>query len=84
MYLVPHRKNTTVGVISSLFCMSLTALQKAIFVSFYSITYTGLNQVPSQNTVLLVCDKCQTLSHSATKTPEHTTVYLFFLLPPWI
>jgi len=57
------------------------ALQKAILVSLSFILYTGLNQVPSEEIVLLVFEKCQFLSYNATKTSKHTTVYLFFSSP---
>jgi len=83
IYLIPHRKKTWLWGLFLLFSMFLMALQKAIFVSFHFILYTGLNWVPPQNNVLLVLDKCQIRSYTATKTPEHTTVYLFFSFPPW-
>jgi len=63
------------------------ALQKAIFVSLYFILYTGLNQVPCEKNVLLVLDKCQILSYTATKNSEHTMVFLFFSFyhgPEWL
>jgi hypothetical protein len=57
------------------------ALQKARFVSLYFILYTGLNQVPSEKTVLLALEKCKILSYTAPKTSEHTTVYFSFPSP---
>ena len=44
------------------------------FFAFHTLHWP--KQSPSQNTVLLVSDKCQILSYTDTKTPDHTTVYI--------
>jgi len=70
-----------------LFSMSLMALQKATFVSFCFIPYNALNQVPSENTVLMVLDKCQIFSYTATNTSERNSLYVSFSFlhgPEWL